>query len=95
VTVPARDIHSDKKRNLSECGGLHRSPAGVSTRDGETDAERAERLRREHASIDAETGEHYRPLFDPDGAPDAEPWFVTFERELNRTIAEGGFDTPF
>jgi hypothetical protein len=79
-------------------GGQHRTPQGVSTFDDETDAERRERLRREHARIDAETGETYRPLFDPDGAGACEPdaqWLREFEAELNRVVAEGGFDTPF
>lgn len=35
-------------------GGQHRGSVGVSTWDGETDAERRERLRRGHEAVDAE-----------------------------------------
>ncbi|MEX2310632.1 MAG: hypothetical protein WD738_23900 [Pirellulales bacterium] len=59
-------------RDSRDNGGQYRPPQGVSTLDDETDQERRERLRREHQRIDAETGEHYCPLF-PDSAPDCEP----------------------
>jgi hypothetical protein len=55
---------------------LHRAAIGVSTRDGLSDAEHAERLRREHARLDAEL-----TAFDPDSAPNAEPAYVEFEAE--------------
>jgi hypothetical protein len=90
------------KRPKRHAGGQHRPATGVSTWDGETPAERRERLRREHRRLDAETGEHYRPRFDIDGATDSEPQstpdeaaLAEFWRELQRAIDRVDWSQPF